>query len=248
MDEKRVGVGLASGRRANLADTVFGKLKEEILAGGFAQDALLPTQEELALRFGVSRTVMRDAFHKLSSLGFIEIRQGKGSFVRSSAPISIVSVVPSLHSSFTMDDSWIQDLMEARYYLEVSIARLAAKKVSSGGLAFLEENVARMEEAVHSGDSAAFISCDLEFHEKLAEICGNHILKQTLTAIRGAMKSFFAGLSKIPSVPSRSLAYHKALYKAIVSRDAEKASSVMKAHMANVISNLKKNYNIDVLL
>jgi DNA-binding FadR family transcriptional regulator len=237
----------AAGRRANLADTVFDNLKERILTGGYAQDSLLPTQEELAREFGVSRTVMRDAFHKLSSLGFIEIRQGKGSFVRSAQPISIVSSIP-LVQNFKMEAAWIKDLMEARYYLEQSIVRLAAARICTSGLSFLEQNVSLMEEAVRSGDNAGFVVQDLEFHEKLAEICGNKILKQTLGAIRGAMKNFFEGLSKIAAVPPHSLVYHRDILEAVRAKNPDAAALVMREHMRDVIRNLKENYAIDIRL
>jgi DNA-binding FadR family transcriptional regulator len=241
-----MGVSVA-GRRANLADTVFDKLKQRILTGDYAKDSLLPTQEDLAREFGVSRTVMRDAFHKLSSLGFIEIRQGKGSFVRSAQPISIVSSIP-LVQDFKMEAAWIKDLMEARYYLEQSIVRLAAARICADGIAFLEQNVSRMDQAVRGGDEEGFVVQDLEFHEKLAEICGNKILKQTLGAIRGAMKNFFEGLSKIVAVPPRSLAYHRDILEAVRAKDPDAAVLVMRKHMKDVISNLKKNYDIDIRL
>jgi GntR family transcriptional repressor for pyruvate dehydrogenase complex len=239
---------LLSERRANLADTVFEKLKEKILSGGYEQDSLLPTQENLARQFGVSRTVMRDAFHKLSSLGFLEIRQGKGSFVRSAHPISIVALAPRIQNNFKMETPWIQDLMEARYYIEQSIVRLAAVRISAADLTVLGENVERMGGAVTRGDIPAFAAIDLVFHEKLAQISGNKILQQTVGAIHGVMKNFFHGFSKTPEVAPRALAYHRDIYAALRAKDPEKAEQSMKAHLGDIIINLKKNYNIDVPL
>jgi len=73
---------LSSFKRGNLAEMVFDAKKETILAGSFKQGECLPTQETLAKEFGVSRTVMREAFNKLSSLGLIKSFQGRGTFVQ----------------------------------------------------------------------------------------------------------------------------------------------------------------------
>jgi DNA-binding FadR family transcriptional regulator len=249
-----MGLSLAAGtapppnRRSSLSDTVFESLKTKILSGDYGKDSLLPTQEELARGFGVSRTVMRDAFHKLSSLGFIEIRQGKGSFVRSAQPISIVSAVPLVQNNFKMEESWIQDLMEARYYLEQSIVRLAAARISAEEIAVLEENVAAMGKAVRAGDTPAFAAIDLVFHEKLAEVCGNKILQQTVGAIRGVMRNFFDAFSKTPGVAPRALAYHRDIFAAVRAKNPGRAARSMKEHLADICINLKKNYDINVLL
>ena len=56
---------------------VFETLKEKILAGTFEDGDRLPPQEELCQNFGVSRTVLMGALHKLSSLGLIESYQGR---------------------------------------------------------------------------------------------------------------------------------------------------------------------------
>jgi DNA-binding FadR family transcriptional regulator len=235
-------------RRSNLADTVFESLKQKILHGDYQRDSLLPTQEELAREFGVSRTVMRDAFHKLSSLGFIEIRQGKGSFVRSAQPISIITSIP-LVQNFKMEAAWIQDLMEARYYLEQSIVRLAAARISREDIDYLKDNVGLMEAAVRDKDMPAFTAIDLLFHEKLAEACENKILMQTLNAIRGVMKNFFDGLSHIPGVAPHSLGFHREIFQAVNAKKPEAAAQAMKNHLNDICNNfLKKNYGIDILL
>jgi len=239
------GADLTTERRANLADTVFEKMKAGILSGEYEQGKLLPTQEALARHFGVSRTVMRDAFHKLSSLGLVEIRQGRGSSVRSTNPMSIMS---SMLAAFNMDASSIRDLMEARYYLERCIIRLAAARIEDSDLDILGANVDLMDRTVKAGDIQAFAAIDLEFHEKLAEISGNKILQRTLVVIRGMMKNFFDGFSKTPGVAPRAVDYHKAIFAALRERDPDLAESMLKEHLGDIISNLKKNYDIDVVL
>jgi GntR family transcriptional repressor for pyruvate dehydrogenase complex len=224
---------------------VFEEMKSRIFSGRYEQGSILPTQDELAKEFGVSRTVMRDAFHKLSSLGLVESQQGRGSFVRFEGAVSVMS---SVLESFNMNAETIQDLMEARYHLEKLIVGLAAERVTAADIEFLRRNVERMDAAVVAGDIPAFAAIDLEFHEKLGEISHNVVLTRILTMIRGMMKNFFSGFSKTPGVAPRAVEYHKEIFAAIVSHDAAAAERKMQEHLGDIIENLKKKYDIKICI
>jgi DNA-binding FadR family transcriptional regulator len=238
--------GLSSGtvvKRTNLSNMVFEEMKSRIFSGKYEQSALLPTQDDLAKEFGVSRTVMRDAFHKLSSLGLVESQQGRGSFVRFSGAVSVMSTVLE---SFNMNAETIQDLMEARYHLERIIVGLAAARVTEADIEFLRKNVERMDAAVIAGDIPSFAAIDLEFHEKLGEISHNVVLTRILTMIREMMKNFFDGFSKTPGVAPRAVEYHKVIFRAIEERNVDEAERKMQEHLGDIIANLKKSYDIKV--
>ncbi len=230
-------------KRTNLSNMVFEEMKNRIFSGIYAQGSILPTQDDLAKEFGVSRTVMRDAFHKLSSLGLVESQQGRGSFVRFEGAVSVMS---SVLESFNMNAETIQDLMEARYHLEKIIVGLAAERVTDADVEFLKRNVERMDAAVIAGDIPAFAAIDLEFHEKLGEISHNVVLTRILTMIREMMKNFFDGFRKTPGVAPRAVEYHKEIFAAVSRRDAAQAERKMQDHLGDIIANLKKSYDIKV--
>ena len=230
-------------KRTNLSNMVFEEMKSRIFSGAYEQGAILPTQDDLAKEFGVSRTVMRDAFHKLSSLGLVESQQGRGSFVRFEGAVSVMS---SVLESFNMNAETIQDLMEARYHLEKIIVGLAAERVTEADIAFLKRNVELMDAAVIAGDIPSFASIDLEFHEKLGEISHNVVLTRILSMIREMMKNFFDGFSKTPGVAPRAVAYHKEIFSAVSERDVEQAERKMQDHLGDIIANLKKSYDIKI--
>lgn len=240
-----VGVGGLLVKRTNLSNIVFEEMKKRIFAGTYKEGVILPTQDVLAKEFGVSRTVMRDAFHKLSSLGLVESQQGRGSFVRNSSAVNVMS---SVLESFKMDEASIQDLMQARFYIEQIIARLAASKASEEELNYLRENVEAMEKAVLAGDLQTFVSVDLDFHQKLSEISQNLVLHKILSIIREMMKNFFDGFSKTPGVVPRAVMYHQDIYRALQERDADRAEQKMKEHLKDIIINLEKNYKIKVVI
>lgn len=232
-------------KRPSLSSMVFNEIKSRIFSGVYAQGSVLPTQDELAKEFGVSRTVMRDAFHKLSSLGLVESQQGRGSFVRNASPATVMTTVME---AFNMDEESVQDLMEARYHLEGIIVGLAALRVTDSDLEILAKNVDVMDDAVRRGDIPKFAAVDLEFHQKLAEISQNVVLTKILSLIRQMMKDFFDGFSKTPGVAPRAVDYHKEIYCALVARDAEAAERKMKEHLGDITANLNKNYHTSVHL
>ena len=66
---------------ARLSDRVADQLTRRIDSGEFAPDQRLPTEQQLSERFGVSRTVVREAVSRLKSMGLLTSRQGAGVFV-----------------------------------------------------------------------------------------------------------------------------------------------------------------------
>ncbi|MEU6573991.1 GntR family transcriptional regulator [Streptomyces sp. NPDC046805] len=71
-------------RPGALYQQVAAAIREAILAGEFAPDSLLPSEAQLMARYGVSRPTVRNAIAALRAEGLIDVRHGKGSFVRSS--------------------------------------------------------------------------------------------------------------------------------------------------------------------
>ncbi|GHA88819.1 MULTISPECIES: GntR family transcriptional regulator [Streptomyces] len=71
-------------RPGALYQQVAAAIREAILTGEFAPDSLLPSEAQLMARYGVSRPTVRNAIAALRAEGLIDVRHGKGSFVRSS--------------------------------------------------------------------------------------------------------------------------------------------------------------------
>ncbi|MEU8974704.1 GntR family transcriptional regulator [Streptomyces monashensis] len=71
-------------RPGALYQQVAAAIREAILSGEFAPDSLLPSEAQLMTRYGVSRPTVRNAIAALRAEGLIDVRHGKGSFVRSS--------------------------------------------------------------------------------------------------------------------------------------------------------------------
>jgi GntR family transcriptional repressor for pyruvate dehydrogenase complex len=231
--------GLPSFKRNNLVQMVADALKESILTGKVKEGECLPTQEILAQQFGVSRTVMREALHTLSSLGLIESVQGRGTFVRSPDTKTIMS--PMFHA-LMLDEASTRELMETRYYLERIIARLAASRIEEQQMSALQVIVNSMEQHVKEGEIDAFVKEDLHFHLQLANISNNSILNRITETLRGMMLNLIENVSHIPGTAERAVDYHKKIYHALVQRDPDLAEKAMREHMLDIMRVLQEEY------
>lgn len=150
-----------------LTDRVCDKLKQLINGEGFQPGVRLPSETEMASRFGVSRTVIREAVSRLKSEGLVESRQGSGVFVREK----------NMDLPFRIDPSAIESVksflhvVELRVALEGEIAFLAAKRRTQKQMAAIEEALENIEIQVRQGSDGA--EEDIAFHRTIAEATGN---------------------------------------------------------------------------
>ena len=230
-------------KQGNLVDRVFETLRDNILSGQFTEGERLQNQETLGEQLGVSRTVIREALNKLALLGLVDVRQGSGTFVRAPRAGEVFS--PALEVLMANKES-IQELTEVRYYLEKTIARLAAKRANEEVILKLRECVTNMEECVVMGDTAGYAVQDLAFHMALADASGNTVLAHILEVVRESMLRFMKDFTQIPEAPKTALEHHAAIVDAVARHDTRGAEHHMQEHIGFVIEILRKQYEYEL--
>ncbi|GAB4275882.1 MAG: FadR/GntR family transcriptional regulator [Deferrisomatales bacterium] len=230
-------------KRENLVEMVFDALRADILSGALAEGERLPPQEELAEKLGVSRTVLREALNRLSSLGLVEAQQGRGTFVRKASP---GETMRPLFDALLRDEHTTRELLEARLHLEKIVARLSARRATGEHVARLREIVDTMERRVAAGDAEGFAEGDLAFHLAMAEASGNRILERVLETIREMLYRFLEEFNRIPGAPTRAVAYHKRILSAVERGDAEEAEREMEAHLQDVSRVVREQFRYEV--
>jgi len=156
-------------------DTPFQKIGSEKLLSGKIEESIelairkkqylagqkLPTEGELCKLFSVSRTVVREAFRRLSARGLVVIKQGSGAYVNELSSESAIGSI-NLFLELTDDGNLIFDIIRARQLFEPEIAGQAALNRTAGEL---EELAANLEEMKHSStgdiESQTVIDCRL---------------------------------------------------------------------------------------
>lgn len=225
-------------RRMSAADEAFKALHDMITSGKLKEGDKLPSQDRLAEQFGVSRNTIREAINRLAVLGLLSIRQGIGTIVNISGPSGYMA---SLSDHILLQPATVQEFMEARVIIEMSIVRLAVMRADAAALAELEENVRMQREAIRSGNVEAFIKYDVEFHFSLARASGNKVLVQFLSAITDLMKRFIMEVALLPRATRNALAFHRDILKSIRARDADAAERKLLEHLTDVLKNIEKS-------
>jgi DNA-binding GntR family transcriptional regulator len=196
-----------------LASIVQDKIATEIASGVFAPGMHLE-ENELASRYRVSRTPIREALRELASLGAVEIKARRGVLVADVGGERLVM------------------LLEAVADLEASCARYAAERMSEGQCAELKALHRTISKAVKAGDPASFDRDNLQFHRMIHVASGNTILSDAV----GQMRRRILPYTRAELISNReqlAIAYseHEAIVRAIESKNGELAFHTTRAHV-----------------
>jgi GntR family transcriptional repressor for pyruvate dehydrogenase complex len=190
----------------------------------------LPAERELAVKFGVSRTAVREAVKALREKGLVEAYSGRGTFITNGTSQAIRQSL-DLMMKIGQPDGGLH-LAEMRLILEPGIAALAATRVEEQHLTAMREAIAVMDGARQDPD--AFIEADLDFHLALAEAAANPMILSLLDSIVGLLREQRLRIFNVQGGPERGQFHHRRILAAIESRDAEKARQAMHAHLEQV--------------
>lgn len=222
--------------KTRLADRVAADLQNLIFTEYKAGDQL-PVENELAQQFSVSRITIREAISKLSTMGIIDVRQGEGTFVKQLAPASFMRpMLPML----SLCDADYEDILEVRLLIECSAVESAAQRATGEELELLKTSLDNMENAVLSGELRQYNEYDVDFHNQIARYSHNQVIAIINELIIDMIKeSIFYSCNTSDQVLN-SVIYHNRIYKALIERDAEQASRLMKEHLSGALAFIKK--------
>jgi len=217
-------------RTSRLYEQIVQQIEESIVKGDLKPGDQLPAERELAQRFGVSRTAVREAVKALREKGLVEAYSGRGTFITDGTTQAVRQSLDLMVKIGQPEGS--THLAEVRAILEPEIAALAAERIQESELATMREAVAVMD---HSGqDPQVFIEADLDFHLALAEGAANPLILSLLDSIVGLLREQRLRIFQVPGGPDRGQFHHKHILEAIEHRDPEKAREAMRAHLAQV--------------
>ena len=227
-------------KQTSLIDQIVTEIEEKIRTGQFKNGDMLASQDELAKTMGVSRASLREAFNRLQLMGLIEIKQGRGTFVRELTPGDFMRSLSSL--LIVKKDSAVE-LLEARLEIESSVAKMAAEKGSKEKILKIEKTLIGMGNAMKSDDLEKFIASDVSFHMAVAESCENKIMIKIVGILRRLMKQLIERIFYDVVVDQHELMratyhFHERVYDAILNRDPERATRSMQDHLGDVMKRI----------
>lgn len=216
----------------NLTHGLLDALGKSIVTGSFdGQD--FPIEAELAKRYGVSRSVTREAVKMLTAKGLLRARPRQGTFVQPEDQWNLLD--PDvlrwlLERKFSM--SLLRSFTELRVAIEPAAAELAARNLTPEGQAKLEAGYARMV-AAHAGDDDPF-DADIAFHVAVLEASGNLFFAQFRDLVATALRTSIRFTNRFKG-RTASLPAHKAVKDAIEARDPAGAHAAMSAIISEVM-------------
>ncbi|MDR3120527.1 MAG: FadR family transcriptional regulator [Clostridiales bacterium] len=226
-------MGISAIQKTNVSEQVYEQLREQLLAGEWRPDDKLPSENELAALFGVSRVTVRQALQRMAAQGLLETRLGEGTFVRRYTPgLFMANVIPAAF----LTGSPLADVLEFRRMIEAPTAELAIQKATDGDILALGEIYERMSAARLS--DKAFFRADFEFHLQFALMTRNSLLAETYRVLQDI---FLYGMKEVVRARghSQGLYYHGLLLEAARGRDAVRCGKIMAEHIENTYEDMK---------
>ena len=225
--------------RKKISAQVLEQLNEKIKSKEFPPNQPLPSENELAKLFGVSRAPVREALSVLSASGIIESRQGGRSYVKE---LHLVDMMDRLTLQYISLEE-VFELLELRMIMETEAAALAANRRNSSDLEKIKNALKGLEETLTNPDEVG-LQADLDFHKYMIEATKNSFMVGVMDNIGDLYRKAVAfSLKKNLGLQrKRESVYleHEAIYKAIESQDEENARKAMKNHLQNVWKKLRE--------
>ena len=214
-------------RPSNFHAHLVDQLGRLIVAGQIGADGTLPREDDLAARFAVSRTVIREATKTLQALGLITTGPRVGSRVQ---PLSSWRLLdPQVMDWITdadMASGFERDLLELRGMIEPAAASFAAERGSDAQIAAI---TGALEAMVNAPSKAEHEAADFRFHETILEASGNILLLQLTPILHAVLKASFRLSMHDHDRAQASIAIHRRVAVAIAARQPAEARAMMVA-------------------
>jgi len=228
--ELRVGVRLSE----QLAEALVVSIRD----GQIAPGEKMPTESALVQRFGVSRTVVREALSRLKTLGLIESRQGSGAFVKKSSQSTVDRLVLTPDGSVNA----VIQMVEMRRALEAESAALAAVRRTPADIKSIKEKIVALERAVAGGGDG--VEEDVALHTAIAAAANNPFLLATLAYLnqflRDATRVTRANESTRSDFAQQVREEHAQIVRSIEVGDAAAARMAGAMHMVNAAQRIAR--------
>ena len=212
--------------RSSLVDDIAAELRQMIVGGQLQPGEFLPPQRDLAARFGVGASTIREAVQTLIAVGLLQSHPGKGTWVREDSGIGLIH--PEAVRA-RLGELNARSLAEARSVVEVALSEFAAARATDDDLSRIRAAMAAMRE--NAADMPAFIRADFEFHLAIADAGHNELLAQFYHLTRTLFKEVSYELISLPTVQEESVEIQAAVLKAIEAHDPRAARQAAEAHM-----------------
>jgi DNA-binding FadR family transcriptional regulator len=216
----------------SLAKQIAETIRDAIMEGRIGADERLPTESELADRFGVSRPTIREALKRLAAQNLIRSRRGPtgGTFVNRPSAAEVRADLANMTALLvSLEEFDLSEIAETRRELELVCCKLAAERRTDDQLAIMSDEIARQREPELS--DVDFCGSDVRFHRALVDATGNPVLQFLMASVIEALQPITNLVIFRFRARAQIIEQHERIHAAIAERDAGAASAALAEQM-----------------
>lgn len=222
----------------NVVDIVFHKMLDMIVEGNWKQGEMIPSETELSEAFSVSRNTIRQAVHRLSALGLLRSRQGKGTYVEK---IDTSFYMNLLAPAVFLNEGDSISILEFMKSIQVECVRIVCRKASDDDIRVLSTYLEKMKTAT---DYDLYFSYDMDYHMYLAKLTGNNLFIKSMEIVEKLLHVYLRDIVAFHG-SEKSIHQHEDCYHAILARDAKRACEIMEEHYDMLLERMQKWLSMD---
>jgi GntR family transcriptional repressor for pyruvate dehydrogenase complex len=212
-------------------DLVINQIRDLIHTEILKPGDRLPSEKSIEQKMQIPRGPINKALRRLETYGILKTIPQSGTYV---ASIGVDALEGLLTNVLKFEDRELEALDDTRYILEIYAAELAAERATEQQIEELDEVQQEIARKIEEGASS--FDEDMVFHLKIADICGNPILKSIITMLISDVLQFFkdfeqkVGKEKVRSRLLDATEEHQRIMTAVKQRDPVKAAEAMRRH------------------
>ena len=221
-------MALAAVRTRRTFEAVSEQIRAQVRAGALRVGDRLPNERELAKTFEISRHAVRESLRELEAMGMVTLKKGAtgGAFISDGRPDAVSDVMRGM---FYVGGISLEQLTEARLWIESVVVRVATARADAPAYAILEENVRLAEAETLAGRLNVKTQHNIEFHNLLAATTGNPVLIMTMNAMMGILREFVGQVGSVMGLDV--IQSRRRLLRHMHAGDADRAVAEMEKHL-----------------
>lgn len=215
--------------KTRIYEEITSRIRVMVEKGDLRAGDRLPSERDLSAAFRVSRPSVREALKTLENQGYLEIRQGEGTYISRN---HIEQFVEPLAAVILTEKEYQVQILEMRRIIEPQIASLAAERATRDEMSRMEKTLSLQKEKVRMGETGSDL--DKIFHYVIAEAAKNKLLMRIIDTATDLFSENRDRYLQFAERPEESVRYHKEILSAITAGDSVLAANFMNDHLDDI--------------
>lgn len=210
-----------------VTDQVVDKIRASIMDGTFKEGSKLPSEQVLCASLRVSRSTVREAYRVLQTMGFIELKPGKGAFVLNADG----DAIGDIRDWFRVNAPKLTEFIEVRKAIETLAIKIAVERGTEEEYKKLEHLNEQFALALDQNNAHEMAYLDELFHKSIVDMSHNSLLVSINGVVAQAFKKYRSISFQVRKNALNAMEPHRKILEALRSRDVVRAVKSIESHL-----------------